>query len=134
MSNRATEIRIVIDYHKRTEHHLPDRLAASLGYLDWRTQPEPFRVKHTGSGAYPITVDRLSTPTPVHPLIYLNRIEGVEAGLAILIRNRADASALREAISNAQQWEKLSDCSDELPLYRLMTGDACGLGRALHRY
>ena len=30
------------DYHERTKHQ-PQRYAASLGYLDWATQPDPFR-------------------------------------------------------------------------------------------
>src|SRR5215212_8674079 len=29
-------------YHSRTKHH-PGRFAKSLGYLDWATQPDPFR-------------------------------------------------------------------------------------------
>jgi SagB-type dehydrogenase family enzyme len=33
---------IVRDYHDQTKHHL-NRFARSLGYLDWATQPEPFR-------------------------------------------------------------------------------------------
>ncbi len=33
---------IAIYYHERTKHHI-DRLAKSLGYLDWANQPEPFR-------------------------------------------------------------------------------------------
>jgi SagB-type dehydrogenase family enzyme len=33
---------IVMAYHERTKHHY-DRFAASLGYLDWATQPDPFR-------------------------------------------------------------------------------------------
>ncbi len=32
----------VIDYHERTKHHL-HAYARSLGYLDWATQPNPFR-------------------------------------------------------------------------------------------
>ncbi len=36
MKNRA------IYYHERTKHHF-DKLARSLGYLDWANQPEPFR-------------------------------------------------------------------------------------------
>lgn len=38
MNNSAT----VFDYHQRTKHH-PKRYAASLGYMDWATQPDPFR-------------------------------------------------------------------------------------------
>ena len=48
MSNRASEVTTVIGYHERTEHRLPDRFAASLGYLDWETQPDPFR-RYEGS-------------------------------------------------------------------------------------
>ncbi len=32
----------VLRYHDRTKHHL-DRYARSLGYMDWATQPNPFR-------------------------------------------------------------------------------------------
>jgi SagB-type dehydrogenase family enzyme len=32
----------VVAYHERTKHH-PHRFAASLGYMDWARQPDPFR-------------------------------------------------------------------------------------------
>jgi hypothetical protein len=32
----------VVTYHDGTKHHY-DRFAKSLGYLDWATQPKPFR-------------------------------------------------------------------------------------------
>ena len=32
----------VLDYHNQTKHHF-NRFARSLGYLDWATQPDPFR-------------------------------------------------------------------------------------------
>lgn len=32
----------IIRYHERTKHHL-NRYARSLGYLDWKNQPDPFR-------------------------------------------------------------------------------------------
>ena len=33
---------LVVAYHERTKHHF-QQFAASLGYLDWATQPDPFR-------------------------------------------------------------------------------------------
>lgn len=33
---------VVVAYHERTKHHY-NRYAASLGYLDWANQPDPFR-------------------------------------------------------------------------------------------
>ncbi len=68
----------------------------------------------------------------VHPLVYLHRIEGLEPGLAILVRNPAHEPALREEISRAEQWEKLPGCPDNLPLYRLSTGNVQELGGAIH--
>lgn len=35
-------VQLALDYHERTKHHY-QRFAASLGYLDWDTQPDPFR-------------------------------------------------------------------------------------------
>ncbi len=32
----------VLSYHEQTKHHM-DRYARSLGYMDWKNQPDPFR-------------------------------------------------------------------------------------------
>ncbi len=37
----------VVAYHERTKHHF-HRYAPSLGYMDWATQPDPFR-RYTGT-------------------------------------------------------------------------------------
>ena len=34
--------KLVVAYHERTKHHY-HRFAASVGYMDWATQPDPFR-------------------------------------------------------------------------------------------
>jgi len=38
----ASPEELVIAYHERTKHHF-HRFAGSLGYMDWATQPDPFR-------------------------------------------------------------------------------------------
>ena len=53
----------VLAYHERTKHDL-GRFAASLGYLDWATQPDPFR----RFGGAPTASLRL--PPPDDPLPY----------------------------------------------------------------
>ncbi|MBK1700339.1 nitroreductase family protein [Thiococcus pfennigii] len=68
----------------------------------------------------------------VHPVVFLHRIDGLEPGLALLVRNRADEPALRAMISRAAQWETLPGCPEELSLYRLFTGDAREIARAAH--
>ena len=40
--SRRNDLHTVLRYHERTKHHLR-RYAQSLGYLDWATQPHPFR-------------------------------------------------------------------------------------------
>jgi SagB-type dehydrogenase family enzyme len=54
-------IRIVLSYHQQTKHHL-DRYARSLGYLDWATQPNPFRTfEGTTRVDLPLAADSLNT-------------------------------------------------------------------------
>ncbi len=47
-----TQLEIVLAYHERTKHH-PVRYALSPGYLDWQTQPDPFR-RYDGSELVPL--------------------------------------------------------------------------------
>ena len=55
-------IETVFEYHERTKHH-PNRYAASLGYMDWATQPDPFR-RYEGAKlrALPLTLE-VATPS-----------------------------------------------------------------------
>ena len=39
---KPEDLATVLAYHERSKHH-PDRYARSLGYMDWATQPDPFR-------------------------------------------------------------------------------------------
>ena len=54
---------VVVAYHERTKHHY-HRYAASLGYMDWATQPDPFR-RYPGADLV-----RLLLPKPGRPLPY----------------------------------------------------------------
>jgi len=53
----------ILEYHQRTKHH-PKRYAASLGYMDWATQPDPFR-EYIGTQriSLPLSFDN---PTPTY--------------------------------------------------------------------
>lgn len=48
-----TPLGTVLAYHERTKHR-PGGYARSLGYLDWATQPEPFR-RYEGAPLCPLT-------------------------------------------------------------------------------
>ncbi|MBI4550670.1 MAG: SagB/ThcOx family dehydrogenase, partial [Candidatus Latescibacteria bacterium] len=64
MTKEQNSVEAVLAYHRRTKHHLY-HYAASLGYLDWATQPDPFR---TFVGAerveLPLLADRLDAAYP----------------------------------------------------------------------
>ncbi|MFB3083041.1 MAG: hypothetical protein ACE1Z4_06245, partial [Gammaproteobacteria bacterium] len=38
----TTNVDVVYEYHDQTKHQL-NRYARSLGYMDWNSQPDPFR-------------------------------------------------------------------------------------------
>ncbi len=59
----ASAEEVVVAYHERTKHHV-HRYAASLGYMDWATQPDPFR-RYAGAD-----IVRLPLPEMGHPLPY----------------------------------------------------------------
>lgn len=56
----------VLTYHERTKHH-PDRYAASLGYMDWANQPDPFRRYH-GAPLLPLPLEPETQATPYRAL------------------------------------------------------------------
>jgi SagB-type dehydrogenase family enzyme len=73
MTNRALDT--VLQYHDQTKHH-PGRYARSLGYLDWNTQPDPFR-RYDGAPVVELPLgapdetppyERLFTPDAVPPV------------------------------------------------------------------
>ena len=60
-------LQVIRDYHQRTKH-LPDRYARALGYMDWDTQPDPFR---RFEGAELLELEEVPTaPSPSYEAIY----------------------------------------------------------------
>lgn len=51
---------VVVAYHEATKHH-PHRYARALGYMDWDTQPDPFR---TFEGAPRVALERVEPTEP----------------------------------------------------------------------
>ena len=61
------KLRLVLDYHERTKHR-PECYAASLGYMDWATQPNPFR---SFAGTEQIALPHPALrPTPTYDALY----------------------------------------------------------------
>ena len=60
-------LHVVLEYHERTKHHF-DRYARSLGYLDWATQPDPFR-RFDGAPQMPLDEPPLR-PQPTYDALF----------------------------------------------------------------
>lgn len=65
--NLDNPIKTVFYYHDRTKHR-PSRYASSLGYMDWATQPDPFRT-YSGSEYLELPL-AFEHATPPYHLIY----------------------------------------------------------------
>jgi nitrogenase-associated protein len=60
----------------------------------------------------------------IHPVFFVHRVEGVPAGLYILVREaEAEAEAkLRAALADEFDWQPVDGCPAHLPLFRLRAG------------
>lgn len=66
-----TNINEIFTYHNETKH-APSRYARSLGYMDWSTQPDPFR-SYKGSEQIQLPL-ALDNTTPPYHLIFDNEL------------------------------------------------------------
>ena len=61
-----TNLQTIIHYHETTKHH-QHRYAKSLGYMDWSTQPDPFR-SYSGTTQITLPLALEHTTPPYHLL------------------------------------------------------------------
>ena len=81
------DVERALAYHRRTRH-APGRYARALGYMDWATQPDPFR---RFEGAPVVALDRPDpTPTPTFDALY-----------ATLAPRQLDRAALSQLLFDA---------------------------------
>lgn len=62
VEGEASAEEVVVAYHERTKHHF-HRYAASLGYMDWATQPDPFR-RYAGADLVRLPLPKAGRPLP----------------------------------------------------------------------
>jgi SagB-type dehydrogenase family enzyme len=67
-----TSLETVLDYHERTKH-FPGRYARALGYLDWATQPNPFR-RFLGAPLLPLDLVPVGDEPRYEPAFFAGRI------------------------------------------------------------
>lgn len=64
---------VVVAYHERTKHHY-HRYAASLGYMDWATQPDPFR-RYAGASLLRLPLPEAGRELPYWQLYVADGVE-----------------------------------------------------------
>ncbi|MEK6677569.1 MAG: SagB/ThcOx family dehydrogenase [Planctomycetota bacterium] len=67
----------------------------------------------------------LGPPAYVHLGIFVHRVTGLVPGLYFLVRAPSELVMPRESMSPTFDWEKPIGCPQSLPLYHLLSGDAC---------
>jgi SagB-type dehydrogenase family enzyme len=68
----ASPEQVVVAYHERTKHHF-HRFAASLGYMDWATQPDPFR-RYAGADLVRLPLPKAGRPLPYWQLYAMGTV------------------------------------------------------------
>ena len=68
----ASPEEVVIAYHERTKHHF-HRFAASLGHMDWATQPNPFR-RYAGADFVRLPLPKAGRPLPYRQLYAIGTV------------------------------------------------------------
>ncbi len=63
---------VVVAYHERTKHHF-HRYAAAPGFLDWATQPDPFR-RYAGADLVRLPLPKAGRPLPYWQLYALGDV------------------------------------------------------------
>src|SRR5258706_349535 len=64
---------LVVAYHERTKHHY-HRFAASAGYMDWATQPDPFR-RYDGASLVRLLFPEMGQALPYWQLYVADSME-----------------------------------------------------------
>lgn len=72
----------------------------------------------------PMPWDSLPWDPAIHLLIFVHRVEGLTPGVYVLVRDPAKLSLLKDAMNQHLEWVLAPGCSDDLPLYWIMEGDA----------
>jgi SagB-type dehydrogenase family enzyme len=75
-----------------------------------------------GPGQFPFNT--LPWTPLIHLALFVHRVQDVDPGLYILVRDPIQTAALRTEMKTDFAWDKPDACPEGLELYRLQTGDA----------
>ncbi len=72
----------------------------------------------------PMPWDAVPWDPVIHLALFVHRVEGLEPGLYVLVRDMTKCDVLRHAMHEHFVWAKPPACPDDLPLFLLEVGDA----------
>jgi SagB-type dehydrogenase family enzyme len=72
----------------------------------------------------PMPWDAIPWDPAIHLALFVHRVDGLQPGLYMLVRDLAKWSELRQIMHEHFQWAKPAGCPDDLPLFLLEEGDA----------
>jgi len=101
MPSWKSPVDAVLEYHSRTKHH-PHRFAASLGYLDWASQPDPFRC-FDGAQTIPLPL----SASRLAPVRYANLYQ--QGSVPVLPLNQDNVAAFFELALGLSAWKQYQD-------------------------
>ncbi len=99
----------VFAYHERTKHHF-HRSARSLGYLDWATQPDPFR-RFAGSELVRLPIPTGDSTPPYEDIYVPGKVASVTLTADSISRFFYTSMAL-------SAWKQVKDVRWSLPWWR----------------
>lgn len=72
----------------------------------------------------PMPWDALPWDPAIHLMLFVHRVEGLEAGLYILARDPEKLPLLRQSMNPELEWTPAPGCPEHLPLFWLLQGNA----------
>jgi SagB-type dehydrogenase family enzyme len=86
------ELEITLAYHERTKHR-PAQFAASLGYIDWKTQPNPFR-QYVDAPLFPLLFPQVTAEVSYETAFKLGQVTPVGLDIMSISQLFIDSLAL----------------------------------------
>jgi len=83
---------VTLSYHQRSKH-FPFQFAPSVGYMDWDTQPDPFR-RFEGARTFPLEFEPVGPLPRYEPTFVLGQVDPTPVNAATVARLFYDSLAL----------------------------------------
>jgi hypothetical protein len=94
--------------------------SATFFHMMQRVMPRPDRPQLER----PMPWDVWPYDPAIHLLIFVHRVEGLTPGLYVLVRDTNKLRFIQQSMNPELAWTNAPGCPDDVPLYRLLDGDA----------